>query len=141
MIHVIEHLFDPIGTLKICRRLLKPGGRLLVVTPNAASLGHAAFKAAWRGLEVPRHLFLFSRESLEICLEQAGFRVTRLRTLAETARGIWCNSQAIRTNKVIPDGKPEPVRLEIQALGTGVSVAGNASLSIRPCGGGIAGDR
>jgi 2-polyprenyl-3-methyl-5-hydroxy-6-metoxy-1,4-benzoquinol methylase len=71
--HVIEHLPDPIGTLKHCFKLLKPGGKLVVVTPNGSSLGHHFFKANWRGLEIPRHLFVFSHGSLKKALERAGF--------------------------------------------------------------------
>lgn len=36
MIAVIEHLFDPVGALRECHRVLKPGGRVIVDTPNIA---------------------------------------------------------------------------------------------------------
>jgi len=36
MADVIEHFIDPIGALKEIRRTLKPGGRLIVLTPNIA---------------------------------------------------------------------------------------------------------
>ena len=51
--HVLEHVPDPAGFLAECRRLLKPGGRLALVTPNAASLGHARFGAALAGARAP----------------------------------------------------------------------------------------
>lgn len=36
MVDVIEHIVDPIGALKEIHRVLKPGGRLILLTPNVA---------------------------------------------------------------------------------------------------------
>lgn len=72
--HVIEHVPDPVATLQACHRILRPGGRLVVATPNARSLSHRVFRSDWRGLEPPRHLHVFTPESLRRALEQAGFR-------------------------------------------------------------------
>jgi SAM-dependent methyltransferase len=92
--HVIEHLPDPFSTLAECRRILKPGGRLVVVTPNSASLGHRLFKEAWRGLEPPRHLHLFCPGSMRVSLEGAGFSHFEVRTVCSDyllmhSLGLW----------------------------------------------------
>lgn len=71
--HVIEHVHDPVRTLADCYRLLKPGGRLWVATPNLDSYGHAHFGRHWRGLEAPRHLVLFNEQVLQRALQHAGF--------------------------------------------------------------------
>lgn len=71
--NVIEHLHDPIKVLKSCYALLKPGGQLWLETPNINSFGHARFKKNWRGLETPRHLILFNRNSLNQAFVSAGF--------------------------------------------------------------------
>lgn len=85
--HVIEHAIDPIGLLRECRRRLRQGsGRLIISTPNINSLGHRWFGRYWRGLEVPRHLVLFSLSSLRKCVEEAGMRVHSLRTETRMAR-------------------------------------------------------
>jgi glycosyltransferase involved in cell wall biosynthesis/2-polyprenyl-3-methyl-5-hydroxy-6-metoxy-1,4-benzoquinol methylase len=73
--HVIEHLPDPAETLAICHGLLKPGGVLWIATPNLESVGHRRFGPAWRGLEPPRHLAIFTRRALVGLLERLGYEV------------------------------------------------------------------
>lgn len=112
MVHVIEHLIDPAATLKTLFDLLAPGGRLLIVTPNVASLGHAIFGESWRELDPPRHLYLFSPKSLIKTVETAGFRVKTIRTNSRTARAIWRESREIAAgnqgggNQTAGSGKP-----------------------------------
>lgn len=82
MNHVIEHVPDPLGTLRECLRILRPGGQLVLATPNGASWGHRLFGARWRGLEPPRHLHLFGCRSMERLLQAAGFVRPYVRTYA-----------------------------------------------------------
>jgi 2-polyprenyl-3-methyl-5-hydroxy-6-metoxy-1,4-benzoquinol methylase len=94
--HVIEHVHDPVALLSQCRRVLKPKGTAVIVTPNIESLGHETFGCCWRGLEPPRHLHLFSLRALRACCERAGMRIQVLRTSARSARGIRRASEAIK---------------------------------------------
>lgn len=73
--HVIEHVFDPRDLIGQCVDVLKPGGRLILSTPNASSRVHRQFGPYWRGLEAPRHLVLFSLDALRSMLEETGFDV------------------------------------------------------------------
>ncbi|WP_158241542.1 class I SAM-dependent methyltransferase [Novosphingobium sp. TH158] len=93
--HVIEHVHDPVDLLCSAHRLLRPGGRLYLATPNALAPGYQNYGPAWRGLEVPRHLLLFSRPALHELLKQCGFaRSADIRTidagpsLSETSDGL-----------------------------------------------------
>lgn len=83
--HVIEHVHDPVGLLAECRRVLKPGGKLVILTPNTASFGHRRFGAAWLNLDPPRHLVLFSPGTLRRAAEQTGLKVLRLESSVRTA--------------------------------------------------------
>jgi 2-polyprenyl-3-methyl-5-hydroxy-6-metoxy-1,4-benzoquinol methylase len=73
MFHVLEHLVDPKRALEYARGLLKPGGRLLLQVPNAASIQARCFGAHWYGLDVPRHLINFTPRSLARVVGDAGF--------------------------------------------------------------------
>jgi SAM-dependent methyltransferase len=88
--HVIEHVPDPVGTLVECARLLKKGGKLVIATPNNASLGHRLFGRNWRGLEPPRHLHIFSPQSLRRTLGMAGFQNITIRP--QVARSVILES-------------------------------------------------
>ncbi len=107
MNHVIEHLHDPISTLKECYRILKPSGRLVITTLNTLSLGALLFNEAWRGWEVPRHFYIFTPDTLKICVERAGFKIIQVRTTARSARFIWSASKLIRRNGFLPGGLPK----------------------------------
>lgn len=73
MNHVIEHVPYPVQAFSRCAALLQPGGRLVMVTPNMEAQGHRLFGPDWRGLEIPRHLHLFTARSLRQLARSAGF--------------------------------------------------------------------
>jgi 2-polyprenyl-3-methyl-5-hydroxy-6-metoxy-1,4-benzoquinol methylase len=75
---VIEHLPNPVETLKECTRILKSKGHVVIVTPNSSSLTHRLFGRNWRGLEPPRHLHIFSPPSISRLLVDAGLRRVRI---------------------------------------------------------------
>lgn len=95
--HVIEHVPDPVGTLTECVRILKPRGQLVLYTPNNSSLGHRLFKGDWRGLEPPRHLHLFGRDSMRTLLNRVGLRHASIRSrnslhIWRQTFGLWSHS-------------------------------------------------
>jgi len=92
MSHVIEHVHRPVNLLQECRRILRAGGTLVITTPNAESYGHSRFGSSWRGLEPPRHLHLFSQQTLHQVAAQAGFAKCDTWTSAANASGFVLGS-------------------------------------------------
>ena len=115
--HVIEHVRDPVGLLAQCRRLLRPGGRVVLRTPNARSHGLARYGAAWRGLEPPRHLHLFTAEALAACAARAGFAAADCFTSTAMADITWVASRLIaRRGSYRESELASWERMEIQVL-------------------------
>ena len=122
MNHVIEHVTNPVKLLKECYGVLKPGGRLVVVTPNIKSLGRRLFNDAWLHWDPPRHLHLFSPNALRACAELAGLEVFELCTTAKSAPWLWAASSLIRRDGVLPGGSPKEIGLWIKIQGLGFLV-------------------
>ncbi len=91
----IEHLYDPQATLRECLRLLKPGGLLVMTTPNATSLGATGFGPNWRGWEAPRHLQLFTVASLSALTRAAGLDIVEARTCSAGSAVVYRVSREI----------------------------------------------
>jgi SAM-dependent methyltransferase len=72
MNHVLEHVRHPVDFLRTCLAMLRPGGTLVCVTPNARSWGHRIFGLNWMALEPPRHLTIFTPSTLRIAAGMAG---------------------------------------------------------------------
>lgn len=94
--HVIEHVPDPLQFLTQCRRLLNRGGSVVLRTPNAASVGHRRYSQAWRGLEPPRHLHIFTPAALVSAARAAGFDQIECFTSSAGAEGILVASHFLR---------------------------------------------
>lgn len=97
--HVLEHIRDPEKFARECWRILKPGGRLVLVTPNVASHGHRIYGEHWQGLEPPRHLFLYSPRTLHALATICGIAQPSIFSTAQGASYIFRSSERIRTGK------------------------------------------
>lgn len=72
---VLEHLHDPFSSLKEIHRILRADGIVVIRVPNLASWDAKLFGSTWAGLDAPRHLYIFTPETLSALVEKAGFQV------------------------------------------------------------------
>ncbi|MGA8431941.1 MAG: class I SAM-dependent methyltransferase [Candidatus Sulfotelmatobacter sp.] len=87
--HVIEHVPDPLSFLRACRSCLRPGGYLVLKTPNVASLVARLNRGAWSWANPVSHLVLFSPKTLGNALEKSGFQVKQVLTRRGDANHPW----------------------------------------------------
>jgi len=71
---VIEHVTDPVCLLQKSEELLKPGGFLVIESPDASSLLARMMKKTWPPFTPIEHIHIFSRRSLCMILDRLGFR-------------------------------------------------------------------
>jgi len=79
---VLEHLETPDKTLDHIYKLLNSEGSLFISVPNFASNQARIFGQHWFHLDIPRHLYHFSQESLEQLLRNSKLKITRKNTLS-----------------------------------------------------------
>ena len=114
--HVIEHVHDPVNLLRECWRVLKPDGLFTVATPNASSLGHRYFGVNWSVLEPPRHLTVFSRETMNRAALSAGISRASIETTARGSNGICILSRKLRATGDATVGQ-QPFSVQEKLLG------------------------
>lgn len=80
--HVIEHVLSPTDYIKKIRSILKPGGVLMIGTPNIASNGYRIYRfLKFFSLSIPaivdgmEHTILFNKKTLAKLLQDEGFEI------------------------------------------------------------------
>jgi len=100
--HVVEHLAAAETTLRSCRRVLQPGGRLALATPNPSSAARARFGAHWLHWDPPRHLALRGERGLRALASRAGFEVEQTFSCAGSAHFVWYASRLLEREGALP---------------------------------------
>jgi SAM-dependent methyltransferase len=90
LIATIEHVDDPAAVLRAVHRLLKPGGRAVIVTDNTATVDFAVFGGRhWGGYHFPRHFNLFNRATLERLGATASLEVESVETVVSPVNWVY----------------------------------------------------
>jgi len=85
--HLIEHVEDPGELVREIARILLPNGVFICVTPTLDGLQARIFRSRWRSA-IPDHMTLFSKATLIMLLENAGFGIELIRTWGGIAKGM-----------------------------------------------------
>jgi SAM-dependent methyltransferase len=92
MLHVIEHLDDPAGTLEAIARVLRPHGFLAVETPVYNTLMYRLLGRRERSLSCDGHIVFYTDRTLAALLERCGFEIVAQRRVGRTVslgRLLW----------------------------------------------------
>lgn len=90
LIMTIEHVADPVRLVCDIRAILKPGGRVVIVTDNTDSLDFKLFrKRHWGGYHFPRHWNLFNSKTMRLLAEKAEMEVESLRTQVSPVNWVY----------------------------------------------------
>ncbi|MDP6977479.1 MAG: class I SAM-dependent methyltransferase [Myxococcota bacterium] len=111
--HVIEHLLDPVATLRACGNALRGGGTLVITTPNTRSRAHARFGRNWLHLDPPRHIHLFDPSTLTELVRQAGLRIERVETPTSSYHFVHQASALLERRGSLPGIRVEDVSLTV----------------------------
>jgi len=91
MSHVLEHVTSPVDTLRKVKELLKPDGVVYAEVPNYESFSRRLSKEYWFNLDTPRHLFMFSPQTLDQVFQESGLKVNRIETKIDNSSA-WDNT-------------------------------------------------
>jgi 2-polyprenyl-3-methyl-5-hydroxy-6-metoxy-1,4-benzoquinol methylase len=72
-IHVIEHIYDPLRFVRDVFDRLRPGGWLVLATPNMGGLWRPLMGRRWPFFKAPEHVTYFDRAALRRLLQAGGF--------------------------------------------------------------------
>ena len=75
--HVLEHVPNLEDYILKLKSLLKPDGILIIAVPNFKSYDAYYYKEFWAAFDVPRHLWHFSKKSIELLFSKIQMNVRK----------------------------------------------------------------
>ncbi len=82
MCQVLEHLYHPTASLEIIHSILTNNGLLYISVPNISSFEARLFRKYWRGLDLPRHITHFNRETICSLLSNSGYSIEKISNMS-----------------------------------------------------------
>jgi SAM-dependent methyltransferase len=115
LFEVIEHLRTPLFLLQECRRILRPGGILLISTGNAGSWTARVMRARWDYFQTQKdagHISFFNPDSIRLLANRAGFEAAEVATsrVRFAEKGDW-PAPAYLAAKLAAEALALPARL------------------------------
>ena len=101
---VVEHLIDPVTATTALAQVVKPGGAVVLSTPNIGSWVARLMGKRWAFMTPPEHVSFFDRNTLRILLQRSGLRYARW-----TTSGKWTTAAFLiyKVGRVFPHLVPD----------------------------------
>jgi len=112
---VIEHINNPLDDLRNINRLIRPGGLHYCTTPNFNSLLRYHLKDRYNIITYPEHLSYYTRSTLSLVMEKAGFRKLRVQTTGISLSRLKMSKGDQREQLIAPTSADEQLRNEIES--------------------------
>jgi SAM-dependent methyltransferase len=113
--HVLEHVHNLSETMEQIKERLTTHGTLYIAVPNIESYDSKHYHEYWAALDVPRHLWHFTRQTMTQLLHTHGFKKISIRTMPWDSYYVSLLSEQYKS-----PNKPYLLRA-ISALGTGIA--------------------
>jgi 2-polyprenyl-3-methyl-5-hydroxy-6-metoxy-1,4-benzoquinol methylase len=81
MWHVLEHVHQLHEYIKALHDLIKDNGSIFIAVPNYTSYDASHYEELWAAYDVPRHLFHFSPQSMEVLLNKYGLKLKSIQPM------------------------------------------------------------
>ena len=81
LFHVLEHIHSLRKTLKQIIKCLKPSGYIVIAVPNPHSEDAKQYGTTWAGYDVPRHLYHFSKKSMEFIQDEFALELVQVKPM------------------------------------------------------------
>lgn len=98
--HVLEHIPDIENELKKIKTLLKPNGMIIIAVPNFISWDAKYYSEFWAAWDVPRHLWHFSKYSINKCAEIINCKIINIKPMWFDAFYVSMLSEKYKFGKV-----------------------------------------
>ncbi|NVK51984.1 MAG: class I SAM-dependent methyltransferase [Flavobacteriaceae bacterium] len=97
--HVLEHIENLTEYIQLLKQKLSPTGKLIIAVPNYKSFDANHYKEFWAAFDVPRHLWHFSKKSIELLFSEASMSVEKVLPMKFDAYYVSMLSEKYKTGK------------------------------------------
>jgi 2-polyprenyl-3-methyl-5-hydroxy-6-metoxy-1,4-benzoquinol methylase len=99
MWHVLEHVSALNERMEQLKKLLKPQGNLIIAVPNCDAYDAETYGAFWAGYDLPRHLYHFTKQDMELLMAKYGFTIVKILPMKFDAYYVSLLSEKYRYGK------------------------------------------
>jgi len=100
MWHVLEHVPDVEKQITELKRLVKPGGHIIIAVPNFKSFDANYYGAYWAAYDVPRHLWHFSKTAIEKLFGEQDIKLVKILPMKSDSFYVSLLSEKYKTGKM-----------------------------------------